>query len=100
MAARVNCMARPDEALGPHASGAQTSSARGPTSSIRTPIHYGAATATTDTNCLHGPTYSMINDKSFACLCYLKFVFSSTIASYGNCSMAFFLSSNYFFSLR
>ena len=47
MAARVNCMARPDEALGPHTSGAQTSSARGPTSSIRTPIHYGAATATT-----------------------------------------------------
>ena len=40
-------MARPDEALGPHASGAQTSSARGPTSSIRTPIHYGTATATT-----------------------------------------------------
>ena len=44
--------------------------------------------------------YSMINDKSFACLCYLKFVFSSTNASYGNCSMPFFLSSNYFFSLR
>ena len=44
--------------------------------------------------------YSMINDKRFACLCYLKFVFSSTNASYGNCSMPFFLSSNYFFSLR
>ena len=44
--------------------------------------------------------YSMINDKSFACLCCLKFVFSSTNASYGNCSMPFFLSSNYFFSLR
>jgi len=47
MAARLNCMARPDEAFGPQASGARTSSARGPTSSIRTPIHYGAATATT-----------------------------------------------------
>ena len=47
MAGRLNCMARPDEAFGPEASGARTSSARGPTSSIRTPIHYGAATATT-----------------------------------------------------
>jgi len=40
-------MARPDEAFGPQASGARTSSAHGPTSSIRTLIHYGAATATT-----------------------------------------------------
>jgi len=47
MAARVNCMARPDEAFGPQAPGVGTSSARGPTSSTRTPIHYGAATATT-----------------------------------------------------
>ena len=47
MAARLNCMARPDEAFGPQAPGVGTSSARGPTSSTRTPIHYGAATATT-----------------------------------------------------
>ena len=47
MAARLNCMARPDDAFGPQASGAGTSSARGPTSSIRIPIHYGTATATT-----------------------------------------------------
>jgi hypothetical protein len=47
MAARLNCMARPDEAFGPQASGAGTSSARGPTSSIQISIHYGAATATT-----------------------------------------------------
>ena len=44
--------------------------------------------------------YSMINDKSFACLCCLKFVFASTNASYGNCSMPFFCQVIFFFSLR
>ena len=47
MAGRLNCMARPDEAFGPEACGARTSSACGPTSSTRTPIHYGATTART-----------------------------------------------------
>ena len=41
------CMARPDEAFGPQAPGARASSARGPTSSTQTPIHYGNVTATT-----------------------------------------------------
>ena len=40
-------MAQPDEAFGPQVPGAGTSSARGRTSSTRTPIHYGAATVTT-----------------------------------------------------
>jgi len=47
MAAKLNCMARPDEDFGPLAPGAGASSARGPTSSNRTPIHYGDVTATT-----------------------------------------------------
>ena len=47
MAAKLNCMARPDEAFGPQAPGAGASSARGPSSSTRTLIHYGNATATT-----------------------------------------------------
>ena len=47
MATKLNCMARPDEDFGPLAPGAGASSARGPTSSNRTPIHYGDVTATT-----------------------------------------------------
>ena len=47
MSTKLNCMARPDEDFGPLAPGAGGSSARGPTSSNRTPIHYGAVTATT-----------------------------------------------------
>jgi len=45
MAAKLNCMARPDEAFAPQAPGAGGSSARGTTSSTRTPIHYGDVTA-------------------------------------------------------
>ena len=47
MAAKLNCIARPDEAFapGPHAVG--TSSARATSSSRRTPIHYGQETART-----------------------------------------------------
>ena len=47
MAAKLNCMARPDEDFGPQALGAGACSARGPTSSTRTPIHYGDVTART-----------------------------------------------------
>ena len=47
MAAKLNCMARPDEAFAPQAPSAGASSARGPTSSTRTPIHYGDVTART-----------------------------------------------------
>ena len=47
MAAKLNCMARPDEAFGPQAPGVGASSARDPTSSTRTPIHYGNVTVTT-----------------------------------------------------
>ena len=47
MAAKLNCMARPDEDFGPLAPGAGASSARGHTSSNRTLIHYGDVTATT-----------------------------------------------------
>ena len=47
MAAKLNYMARPDEDFGPQAPGAGASSARGHTSSNRTPIHYGDVTATT-----------------------------------------------------
>ena len=47
MAAKLNCMARPDEDFGALAPSAGASSARGPTSSNRTPIHYGDVTATT-----------------------------------------------------
>jgi len=47
MAAKLNCMARPDEEFGPQAPGAGASSARGPSSSTRTPIHYGNVTTTT-----------------------------------------------------
>ena len=47
MAAKLNCMARPDEDFGPLAPGAGAPGARGPTSSNRTPIHYGDVTATT-----------------------------------------------------
>ena len=47
MAAKLNCIARPDEAFapGPHAAG--TSSARATSSSRRMPIHYGQETART-----------------------------------------------------
>ena len=44
---KLNCMARPDEDFGPQAPGAGASSARGPTSSTHTPIHYGDVTART-----------------------------------------------------
>jgi len=47
MAAKLNCMARPDEDFGPQAPGAGASSARGRTSSTCTPIHYGDVTART-----------------------------------------------------
>ena len=47
MAAKLNCMARPDEEFNPQAPGAGASSARGPSSSTRTPIHYGNVTTTT-----------------------------------------------------
>ena len=47
MAVKLNCMARPDEAFAPQAPGAGGSSAHGPTSSTRTPIHYGDVTART-----------------------------------------------------
>ena len=47
MAVKLNCMARPDEDFGPQAPGAGASSARGRTSSTRTPIHYGDVTART-----------------------------------------------------
>ena len=47
MAAKLNCMARPDKDFGPLAPGAGASSARGPTSSTRTPIHYSDMTART-----------------------------------------------------
>ena len=44
---KLNCMAHPDEAFAPQAPSAGASSARGPTSSTRTPIHYGDVTART-----------------------------------------------------
>ena len=47
MGAKLNCMARPDEEFGPQAPGAGASSAHGPSSSTRTPIHYGNVTTTT-----------------------------------------------------
>ena len=47
MAAKLNCMACPDEAFAPQAPGAGGSSARGTTSSTRTPIHYGDVTTRT-----------------------------------------------------
>jgi len=47
MAVKLYCMARPDEEFGPQAPGAGASSARGPSSSTRTPIHYGNVTTTT-----------------------------------------------------
>ena len=47
MAAKLNCMARPDEAFAPQAPGAGASSARGTASSTRTPIHYCQDTART-----------------------------------------------------
>ena len=47
MAAKLNCMARPDEEFCPQAPGAGASSARGTTSSTWTPIHYGDVTAMT-----------------------------------------------------
>ena len=47
MAAKLNCMAHPDEEFGPQAPSAGASSARGPSSSTRTPIHYGNVTTTT-----------------------------------------------------
>ena len=47
MAAKLNCMARPDEEFGPQAPGAGASSARGSSSSTRTPIHYSNMTTAT-----------------------------------------------------
>ena len=47
MTAKLNCMARPDEDFGPQAPSAGASSARGRTSSTRTPIHYSDMTART-----------------------------------------------------
>jgi len=47
MVAKLHCMACPDEAFAPQAPGAGGSSARGPMSCTRTPIHYGDVTART-----------------------------------------------------
>jgi hypothetical protein len=47
MAAKLNCIARPDEAFAPGPQAAGTSSARAASSSRRTPIHYGQETART-----------------------------------------------------
>ena len=47
MAAKLICMARPDEAFAPQVPGEGASSARGTTSSTRTTIHYGDVTAMT-----------------------------------------------------
>ena len=56
---KLNCMARPDEAFAPQAPSAGASSARGPTSSTRTPIHYGDVTART-----HLPSVSRSRSRS------------------------------------
>ena len=47
MAAKLNCIARPDEAFAPGPQAAGTSSAHAASSSRRTPIHYGQETART-----------------------------------------------------
>jgi len=47
MAAKLNCIARPDEAFAPRPHAAGTSSAHATSSSRQTPIHYGQETART-----------------------------------------------------